>query len=229
MCCSRPRPNSADTERAAVAWLTCASADALRARLAFSPADRTEEIAQIHAHLVSVQMSEPAWQPAIQIAFVIAALGELVDAARPIVTADPGAHGPEPRFDQAVGEALLRLHPQLASQVPQEPDQDDTLDPVKATTWALEDVAHAAGDAAVLLHPSGPLGMPPDHARFHQVTRRPRRFGVTTPERVHLGGRNYERDSLSLSRWSNRRVLGSAEKASEGPLDKEQRDSPPSR
>ena len=157
-------PDGADTERAAVAWLACASADSLRARLAFSPADRIEEMEQLHAHLVSVQMSEPAWQPAIQITFVISALGELVQAARPLMTADPAAHGPVPRFDQLVGEASLRLDPGLASRAPQVPGEDEELDPVEATGWALEDVAYAAGGAAVLLHPGGPVGMPPDHA-----------------------------------------------------------------
>ena len=157
-------PSGADSERAAVAWLACASADALRARFAFSPADRAEELGQLHARLVSVQMTEPAWRPAIQTTFVITALGELVQAARPIMTADPAAHGPVPRFDRLVGEALLRLDPDLASKVPPSPDKDEKLDPVTATSWALEDVAHAAGSAAVLLHPGGPLGMPPDHA-----------------------------------------------------------------
>ncbi|WP_037497682.1 hypothetical protein [Solirubrobacter soli] len=49
-----------------------AAAGALRARMAFAPADRAEQIEHLHAHLVSVQMYEPAWRPAIQITLVIA-------------------------------------------------------------------------------------------------------------------------------------------------------------
>jgi hypothetical protein len=156
------RPSDADAERTVVAWLACASADALRARFAFSPVDRAGELAQLHAGLVSAQMSEPAWRPVIQTMFVIAALGEVVAAARPIVTADPADHGPVPRFDRLVAETLLHLRPELAAKTPPESDDEETLDPVTATSWALEDLARAAGGAAVLLHPGGPVGMPAD-------------------------------------------------------------------
>src|SRR4051794_38030866 len=84
------------------AWLACAAADALRARLSRAPAERAEQLELVHAHPVSVQMCEPAWRPAIQLAFVIAALGRLVEEARPLMTADPDAHGPVARFQQAV-------------------------------------------------------------------------------------------------------------------------------
>src|SRR4051794_14160284 len=102
-----------DAERASAGWLACASADALRARIAFVPADRAELIDDLHAHLVSVQLFQPAWRPSIQVAFVTTALGQLAEAATPIMTADPTAHGPVPRFDQAVAAALRLLNPGL--------------------------------------------------------------------------------------------------------------------
>jgi hypothetical protein len=68
------RPH-ADAERGVAAWLDGAAADALRARLAFAPADRAGQIEHLHAHPVSVQVCQPAWRPAIQTAFVIAAAG----------------------------------------------------------------------------------------------------------------------------------------------------------
>src|SRR4051812_42371857 len=56
-------PGDVDAVRTAVAWLACASADAVRARLAFAPADRVEQLEHLEAHVVSVRMSEPAWRP----------------------------------------------------------------------------------------------------------------------------------------------------------------------
>ena len=107
-----------DAARATVGWLACTSADALRARLVFPHTDQAEHMEQLHAHLVSVQMCEPAWLPTIQVSFVTPVLGELAEAAT--ATDDPAGHGPVP----------------------------------------LSKIAYAAGGAAVLLHPCGPLGMP---------------------------------------------------------------------
>jgi hypothetical protein len=90
-------PEEPDALRAAVAWLACASADGLRACSAFtgrrSSADRAAQLKDLHAVLVSTLMSQPAWRPAIRVAFVVAALGRLADAAEPIIRADPDAHG----------------------------------------------------------------------------------------------------------------------------------------
>ena len=149
-----------DAARATVAWLACTSADALRARLSFPRTDQAEHIEQLHAHLVSVQMCEPAWLPTIQVSFVTGVLGELAQAATPLMTEDPAGHGPVPRFNQAVARALLRLHPELRRESTEVPDDEEQLDPVEATCWALQDVAHAAGGAAVLLHRGGLVGMP---------------------------------------------------------------------
>src|SRR3954447_9753622 len=54
------RPGEPDGVRAAVAWLACASADTLRARLAFAPGDRVEQLERIEAHVVSARMLGPA-------------------------------------------------------------------------------------------------------------------------------------------------------------------------
>jgi hypothetical protein len=160
--------DDADAERAAAGWLACASADALRARFAFAPADRAELLDDLHAHLISVQLSEPAWKPAIQVAFVTTALGQLAETATPIMTADPTAHGPVPRFDQVVAAILRLLHPDLPAERRAEPvTNEPALDPIEAASWALEDIAHTAAGAAVLLHPGGPVGIPPAPTEPH--------------------------------------------------------------
>ena len=156
------RPGDADGERAAAAWLACAAADALRARLAFTPADRAEQIEHLHAHMVSVQMCQPAWRPAIQIAFVIAALGQLVEHAMPLMTADPDAHGPVPRFQHALLEVLNAQAPDPTADDRERTDADDPPDPVTDTAWTLDELAHTAAAAAVQLRPGGPVGMPDD-------------------------------------------------------------------
>ena len=84
-------------------------------------------------------MCEPAWLPTIQVSFVIAVLGELAHAAMPLMTDGPAGHGPFPLFNQAVASELFRLHPELRREPTEGPDDDEQLDPVVATCWALED------------------------------------------------------------------------------------------
>jgi hypothetical protein len=153
-------PDEPDALRAAVAWLACASADGLRAHTArMAGAGRAPQWQELHAHLVSTLMSEPAWRPPIQVTFVIAALGELAVSAEPIVRAGPDAHGPVPRFGRDVTAVLRSWHPELATQA-EAIAADDDADPVQTTLWALEDVWRSAAGAAVLLHPGGVVGMP---------------------------------------------------------------------
>ena len=123
------RSADADGERAVAAWLVCAGADALRARRAFAPAERAEQIRDVHAHLVGVQMCQPAWRPAIQIAFVNGALGRLADAAMPIMTADPTAHGPVPRFQHALIEAVAATPSEPTADSAHRADRDEPPDP----------------------------------------------------------------------------------------------------
>jgi hypothetical protein len=157
-------PGEPDAQRAAVAWLACASADGLRACSAFTgqraSAGRVRQLSDLHAHLVGALMSQPAWRPPIQVAFVVAALGELAQAAEPVICAEPGARGPVPSFERALAEAIKDMHPNLAAQAAETADADAAVDPVQATLWALEDVSHTAAAAAVLLHPGGVVGMP---------------------------------------------------------------------
>lgn len=154
-------PDEPDALRAAVAWLACACADGLRASTAQAASDGREAPWQeLHAQLVSTLMSEPAWRPAIQVTFVIAALGELAVSAEPIICAGPDAHGPIPRFGRDVAVVLRSRHPELAAQAAATDDADDDVDPVQSTLWALEEVWRSAAAAAVLLHTGGVVGMP---------------------------------------------------------------------
>ena len=156
-------PEHPKMRRAVVGWLACASADAVRALRAFTsgpaPAEPTEQLGEMHAHVVSELMSWPAWRPAIQIAGVIEAVGELALAARPLIRADPAAHGPVPRFNQAVTEAILASNPEplpIAAMA----EDEEPVDPVQATTWALEDARNSAAAAAALLHTGGVVRIP---------------------------------------------------------------------
>ncbi|WP_028064684.1 hypothetical protein [Solirubrobacter soli] len=82
----------------------------------------------------------------------------------PLMTADPGAHGPVPRFQQAMLEVLDAQVPHPTADDINGADADDSPNPFRDTTRTLEEVAHAAAGAAVQLHPGGPVGMPDDTA-----------------------------------------------------------------
>jgi hypothetical protein len=140
------------------------AADALRARLAFAPADCAEQIEHLHAHPVSVQVCQLAWRPAIQTAFVIAALGRLVEEAMALLTADPDARGPVPRFQRALLDVLDTRAPDPTADENEDADAEEPPDPSATRPWTLEEVAHAAADAAVQLLPGGRVGMPDDTA-----------------------------------------------------------------
>jgi hypothetical protein len=101
----------------------------LRARPAFAPAERAEPTRDLRAHLVGVQMCQPAWRSAIQIAFVIAALGQLADAAMAIMTADSTAHGPVPRFQQALLEGIGATSSEPTAESAHRADRDKRPDP----------------------------------------------------------------------------------------------------
>jgi hypothetical protein len=149
-----------EARRTAAAWLACASADALRARLAFAHADRATQLADLEAHVLSVLALERSWRPAVQVALVVAALGELAEAAAPIMTADPDAGGPVPPFRRALARALDERYPDLAPEVAARVSAREPVDDVEETAWALDDLAQCAGAAAVVIHPGGVLGMP---------------------------------------------------------------------
>ena len=159
------RPTDADAVRAAADWLACAGAEAWRARLAFSPVDREQQIRQLEAHVISVHALERAWRPAVQIAFVLAALGRLADAAEPIMTADPQAGGPVPPLRTELRALLRQAHPELVAEAAARAAAAEPTDPVKDTIWALEEFAHAAAGAAVQLHPGGAIGIPGEPSR----------------------------------------------------------------
>jgi hypothetical protein len=118
------------------------------------------EVRFLEAHVFSVQALERPWRPAVQIAFVLAALGRLAEAAEPIMTSDPGAGGPVPRFLLQLQALLRQAHPDLVAEAAARRESAEPTDPVEETAWAFEELAHAAAGAAVQLHPGGLVGIP---------------------------------------------------------------------
>jgi hypothetical protein len=86
---------------------------------------------------------------------VVAALGRLAEAAESIMTSDPGAGGPVPRFLLQLQALLRQAHPDLVAEAAARREAAEPTDPVEETAWAFEELAHAAAGAAVQLHPGG--------------------------------------------------------------------------
>ena len=153
-----------DDLRSAVAWFACACGDAMRAHAMFARGetsiDRDQQLRALHDRLIAALMSDVPWSPTLQVAFVIETVGRLVETAMPLLCDEPEAHGPWPRFPMDVASVLRRLAGEDPSGA-QPPADDQSEDPRAETAWALEDVVRATASAAVLLHPGGPVGLPP--------------------------------------------------------------------
>jgi hypothetical protein len=84
-----------DALRAAVACFACACGDSIRARAAFLYGDASahgeDALRSLHALLLASLMADVRWSPALQVAFIVQSVGELVEAAEPLLCEEPGA------------------------------------------------------------------------------------------------------------------------------------------
>ena len=157
------RPADADAERVAAAWLACAGADALaraagvRAR---EPGRADRRSARSPGQRADVRARVAAGDPD-------RVRGRGARPARRRGRADHDRRPRRPRPRAALPASAHRGARRDASRAAESAERADTEappEPVQDTLWALEETAHTAAGAAVLLHPGGTLGMPKDTA-----------------------------------------------------------------
>jgi hypothetical protein len=110
-----------------------------------------------------VQVCQPAWRPQSRPRRTVA-LDRLVAEAMPLLTADPDARGPVPRFQQALLDVLDTRAPDPTADENEDADAEEPPGRVRDTAQTLEVIAHTAADAAGQLHPVGRVGMPDNTA-----------------------------------------------------------------
>jgi hypothetical protein len=149
--------------RAMSGWLACAAADGLLAGVDLSvrwlpepDEDLDRRLGDMGAALVSASLLSARWNATTELAYVYRELGELCDAATPLMAADPAAF----RGRATLGDLLLEaIRDEPAT--PEADPQDATDSSVEDVLGALEEFALRSGEAAVLLHPGGTVSMNP--------------------------------------------------------------------